>query len=208
MQKWLLILCFATVVIVALFCFKLNTTIQEEELRSRNLLNQMLDFAEDALRYVKPIEGDWKYFSDLGWAFMPTDGKNWAYWRDKQGETQFFTLLDLALYKNRSNNFYLRPFQYRKAYAFNPVSIDRKELQKVDNIQNEYGRIWTEVQEPGRLIITGLTSPLKFRTPRKVCLKIENHYLAEHTKESGAFYWKPLGKFSIETYEENGAKIQ
>ncbi|MDD5626541.1 MAG: hypothetical protein PHW01_00790 [Patescibacteria group bacterium] len=198
MQKWLLILCFAAVV---MFCFKLNTAIQEEEFRSRNLLNKMLDLTEDASRYVKPTEGDWKYFSDLGWAFMPTDGKNWAYWRDKQEKAQFFTLLDLALYKNQ-NNFYLRPFQYRKAYAFNPVSIDRKEIQKVDNIQNEYGRIWIEVQEPGRLVFIGLTKPLKFRQPRKLHLEISNHYLIERTKESGAFYWKPVGKLSTKTEAE------
>ena len=203
MRKWL-VFCFVTVAIVsALFCFKLNTTIQEEKLRSRNLLNQILDLTEDALRYVKPTEGDWKYFSDLGWTFMPTDGKNWAYWQNKEEEVQFFTLLDLALYKNQSNNFYLRPFQYRKAYASNPVTIQQeKELQQVDNVQTAYGRIWIEVQEPGRLVFTGLTLPLKFRVPRKVTLEISNHYLIERTKESSAFCWKPVGKLSIETYKE------
>lgn len=201
MQKWLLILCFAAVVIFVLFCFKLNTTIQEEELRSRNLLNHMLDLAEDALRYVKPTEGDWKKFTDLGWAFMPTDDKNWAYWRDKQEKLQFFTLLDLALYQDRNNHVYLRPFQYRKAYAFNPVPLvdNNKKLQRVDNIQTAEGRIWIEVQEPGRLLFTGLTKPLKFRQPRKLRLEISNHYLVERTEKSSAFYWEPVGKLTVET---------
>ncbi|MFA4880880.1 MAG: hypothetical protein WC650_04640 [Candidatus Doudnabacteria bacterium] len=170
----------------------------------------MLDLAEDALRYAKPTEGDWKKFTDIGWAFMPTDGKNWAYWRDKQEEVQFFTLLDLALYQDRNNHVCLRPFQYRKAYAFNPVSLadNDKKLQRVDNVQTTYGRIWIEVQEPGKLVLTGLTLPLKFRTPRKVALEISNHYLVECTKESSAFYWKPVGKLSIETYKENETEIQ
>lgn len=199
--KWLIIILLCALVLSILLCLKLTQGIQIEELQYQSLKNQMLDLAEDALRYVKLTEGYWKKFPDLGWAFMPTDGKNCAYWRDKQEKLQFFTLLDLALYKNRSNNVYLRPFQYRKGYAFNPVPLvdNDKKLQRVDNIQTAEGRIWIEVQEPGRLIFTGLTKPLKFRQPRKTRLEISNHYLVERTKESSSFYWEPVGKLTIKT---------
>jgi len=196
--RWLFIILVCALVASAVF--KLNQVIQEEGYRCQSLINQMQDFAEDALYYVQPVAGDWQK-DNRGWIFIPTDGKNWAYWREKNEEGRFFTLIDLGFYKDQNNYVTLRPFQYRKAYASVPIPLNQK-AQQIDDVQNNAGHIWIETQEPGRLVFAAITEPLKFRRPYKLHVEIRNDCLTQRIKESQAFYWEPLGKFIIESHEE------
>jgi len=198
--KRLVSLLMCILVLSAILCLKLGRVIQEEKYRCQTLTNKMQDFAEDALHYVQPVAGDWQK-DNRGWIFIPTDGKNWAYWREKGEEEKFFTLLDLDLYKDQCDYVTLRPFQYRKAYSSIPVSLNQK-AQQIDDVQNDAGHIWIETQEPGRLVFTALTNPLKFRRPLKLYVEIRNDCLTQRIKESQAFCWEPLGKFIIESYKE------
>ena len=171
---------------------------REENRRVEAIGGSLQRLAAEVQRIVPLVEGDWKKFGGQGWEFMPTGGKPWGYWRERE-DVMFFTLLDLTLHCQVGTgvcpNGTLRPFQYRRPYTFGPSPVGFPSGGIAEAFENDEGRIWIGERSPGRLALHGKAHPVLWRRPVRISVVVFSDELDRLAATSDAFYFKPFGKW-------------
>lgn len=135
---------------------------------AEGLLSTMNTFAVQAKSVTDPVPGEFKFYDNKGWTFVP------------KVEGQYITMLDLGI----NSDYNMTPFRVHKFGMAEPTTVrwSSGTSEMVDVFRTEDGMIWVDKRSPSTIVFKGITAG---NFPKEVTLKTSYPEIEEKECASG-----------------------